>query len=125
MIFPTGLTGPRLFPAFLAVGHARFKEFSIKKQKKIDVKRAQLTARDAKFRHVLTEAKAAKRANDHGNAKRKANTFLVRYLGVPLCGLNNIRSEADYQARSHNLSRQVLALIDHLLVQYPVPLFLY
>jgi hypothetical protein len=44
---------------------------------------------------------------------------------LPLDGTDAIRPESHFRARSYNLSRQVLALIDHLYVRYPVPLFLY
>jgi hypothetical protein len=57
--------------------------------------------------------------------KRRGNADLARYLAMPLDDWDTIRPEDQFRARSYNLSRQVLALIDHLYVRYPVPLFLY
>jgi hypothetical protein len=46
-------------------------------------------------------------------------------LGLPLSSCHAIRPEEAFRARSYNLARQVLGLVDHLFVRYPVPGFLY
>lgn len=46
-------------------------------------------------------------------------------MAVPLDSPWVLRPEGEYRARTYNRGRQVLGLIDHLFVRYPVPLFLY
>lgn len=49
----------------------------------------------------------------------------MRYVSLPLTSSLAVRSEEAFRARSYNLARQVLGLVDHLFVRYPVPAFLY
>jgi len=74
---------------------------------------------------VLVKAKDLERAHDDGHIKRRTNDFLARYIALSLTSADAIRPESDYRSRSYNRARQVLSLIDHLFVKYPVPLFLY
>jgi hypothetical protein len=92
---------------------------------RLRVLKAQDEEREIKLQQALAKAKAAERAADNGATKRKSNDLLGRYLSVPLYGCNAIRSESEFQARTYNEGRQVLGLINHLFVKYPVPLFLY
>lgn len=118
-------SGYRYLRRSLPSACARIKEIAISKQKKIDIRRAKRAEQDLQFRNALVKAKAQQRKHQETRVKRKPNGFLVRYLGIPLCSNTHIRSEADYRAKSYNLSRQVTGLVDHLIVRYPVPLFLY
>lgn len=87
--------------------------------------RARWDEAEAKFRKTLSAAKSAQRAHEFGPQKRRSNEFLAQFLSIPLGSYHALRSSEQYRAKSYNLSRQVLALIDHIFVRYRVPLFLY
>jgi hypothetical protein len=77
------------------------------------------------LRQVLQTAKRKARAEAPAGPKRRPADELAPYLAVPLHNTNTLREPDHFQARSYNLSRQVLTLIDYLFVRYPVPVFLY
>lgn len=97
----------------------------IKTLKPLQIKKVRQLAQDAQIQTALLKAKQAERANDHGPTKRRTSEFLGRYIAVSLHSADALRDEAAYRARSYNAAKQVLALIDHVFVDYPVPLFLY
>lgn len=97
----------------------------IKTQTRLQLKKAQQAERDIRLQRVLASVKSTERSNDDGNTKRRSNDFLARYIAPSIYGAHVVRPESLYRARSYNRARQVLSLIDHLFVKYPVPLFLY
>lgn len=97
----------------------------MKRQSPLALKRAEKERQDAKLRAALDRAKRKEKQAYTGQIKRKTNAHLSRYLELSLESRDAIRPESEFAARSYNLSRQVLTLIDHLYVRYPVPRFLY
>ncbi|MGV3615608.1 MAG: hypothetical protein ACO1SV_09770 [Fimbriimonas sp.] len=79
----------------------------------------------AELQKVLVKVKQAARANDTGPTKRRGNDVLVRYLALALDNPATLRPAEAYRAKSYNLRRQVIQLVDHLYIRYRVPLFLY
>lgn len=114
---------PPVCRTFLAVGLGRIQGNRIKPKSPLQLKKALQSERDARLQHELAQAKQAERAADIGPTKRRANDFLAQY--VTGARLDALRSEDGYRAKTYNLSRQILGLVDHLFVRYPVPLFLY
>ena len=57
--------------------------------------------------------------------KKKPAEHLLPYLLHGELGAYQIRDVGSYKPRSYNLDKQVVALINHLFVRYPVPYFLY
>lgn len=98
---------------------------TIKKQTPLELRQAERALKEARLRAALDRAKKSAKASDTGQEKRKTNAYLSRYLELSLVSTHRIRDEEAYTAKSYNLSKQVLGLIDHLYVRYPVPLFLY
>lgn len=68
---------------------------------------------------ALAEVKREKRRK-----KKSAGELLARLSLKGMYG-SVLRPADTYIPRSHNLDRQIMGLIDHLFVQYPVPPFLY
>ncbi len=95
------------------------------KQTPLQAQRAYRREANCLLEAALDRAKKAQRANNHGKTKRRENSFLARYLAVPLDTPQAIRPGSGYQARHYNRGKQVLGLIDHLFARYPVPTFLY
>lgn len=91
----------------------------------LQAKRHQEAARDAQIQKALAAARQEERKADHGPTKRRENEYLARYIGLPLHTRLAIRFAGQHQAKSYNLSRQVIGLIDHLFVRYRPPHFLY
>lgn len=77
------------------------------------------------FKKALRDSKLQQKADDIGTEKRKEAKFLAKYLNVSLNDYRIIRQPSDYHTNSYNLGRQIIGLIDHLFVRYPVPAFLY
>ncbi len=50
---------------------------------------------------------------------------LAGYIGMSTTSQYALRSDSLFRTRTYNLSRQVVELIDHCFVKYPVPVFLY
>lgn len=96
-----------------------------KKKTKTQIQKEELELKLAAVRRALTRAKDREKADHTGPKKRKDIIFLARYLGVPLASQNAIRARSEFTAKSYNLGRQVVALIDHVFVRYPTPMFLY
>jgi hypothetical protein len=96
-----------------------------KKQTEIQLKKANEAIKLAALQRALDKAKKANRATNQGGQKRKDAWFLSQFVAVPLGGNNAVRQRADFAAKSYNLGRQVIGLIDHMFVKYPVPTFLY
>lgn len=77
------------------------------------------------MRNALASAKREERANASDPVKRPPVEQLARFIAEPLISSRRIRSADEYRTRTYNQSRQIMGLIDHLFVRYPVPLFLY
>ena len=93
---------------------------------KLQEKKKQEQVNEAKILHALScRKKALAEAKRLKKQKKKTVHELVALL--PLKGLWTYarQSACTYVPRSHNLDKQLYGLIDHLFVQYPVPLFLY
>lgn len=97
----------------------------MKKKSQIALRHERIERQDAQIQAALSRAKRKEKQADDGPMKRKPNAHLSRYLELSLESRHRIRDEEGYTAKSYNLSRQVLGLIDHLYVRYPVPKFLY
>jgi|GEM_PF-6221712 len=98
---------------------------SIKVPTRLKELKAHQVTREARLLDALTKAKMAEQKGDDGRRKRKPNSFLARYVVASLRGADTIRLADGYSAKSYNRSRQVLGLLNHVFVKYPVPLFLY
>lgn len=57
--------------------------------------------------------------------KRKSVDDLLPLLAIGDIRGHTLRDAQDYVSRSYNLDRQIIGLLNHLFVQYPVPAFLY
>ncbi|MBC8065548.1 MAG: PcfJ domain-containing protein [Chlorobia bacterium] len=99
------------------MGKKKKTEFQLRKEKQAEKDRA--------YQRTLARVKTKLGESELTGSKRKDVDFLRRYLQIPLGGRFARRSHAAYHGRSYNLRKQALALIDHVFVLYPVPLFLY
>lgn len=93
---------------------------------KLQEKKKQAEQNEARILHALTCRKKAladaKRLKKH---KKKTVIELVALLSLKGLWTYARQSACTYVPRSHNLDKQLTGLINHLFVQYPVPLFLY
>lgn len=95
-----------------------------KKQKlslKLDQKVRQLRALEA----ALSKARKVEKSARYYGPKRKCAEELSKYLSVPLLSYKRIRDAEAFSTKSYNYGQQVLDLVHHLFVKYPVPEFLY
>lgn len=96
-----------------------------KKKTTTEIRHETEAAKIAQCLKALTLAKASQKRTQTGTKKRKDTEWLGQFLSMPLRTYHAIREPDDYIARSYNIGRQVIGLIDHLFVQYQPPHFLY
>lgn len=93
---------------------------------KLQEKKKQEQVAEAKILHALScRKKALAEAKRFKKQKKKTVEELVALLSLQGLWTYALRSATTYVPRSHNLDKQLYGLINHLFVQYPVPLFLY
>lgn len=80
---------------------------------------------EAKIQHALTCRKKALAEIKRLNKKKKTVAELLARLSLKGLLFQSLRTADTYVPRSCNLDKQLYGLINHLFVQYPVPLFLY
>lgn len=96
-----------------------------KQKTRIQLKKDEELAKLLAIGQALSAAKKQEKAAFTGRQKRKGTDQLRPYIGVGLGNLRAIRYAEDYVAKSYNLGRQVIGLVDHVFVRYRTPLFLY
>jgi hypothetical protein len=69
--------------------------------------------------------KQLQQERDEKQQKKKPAEHLLPYLLYRELKPHQIRDMGDYRPRSYNLDKQIVDLINHLFVRYPVPYFLY
>lgn len=95
------------------------------KQKKLQLKLEQRERKDAILRATLARAKQIDRQSVRKGPRRQPVDALQRYLAVPVDDTRCLREAAEFRTRRYSLEHQVMELIQHLFVRYPVPEFLY
>ena len=96
-----------------------------KKKTESQIKKEKQESQNLACKLALKNAKEARRATDTGNKKRKSGSELKGYLAQFARFRRGIRRADSYGPKSYNLGRQIVGLIDHMYVVYPVPSFLY
>lgn len=97
----------------------------MKQRTPLQLKKEREAEATARYSLALAKARAAERENDLGRRKRKDEVCLLQFLNDGARNRDVIRRSETFQARTYNLGRQVLSLIDHRFVQYQTPFFLY
>ncbi len=83
--------------------------------------------KEAEYEAKLAETlkKANKSVVKDTGAKRKDSLELLKYLDLKGMSGYMRNNPSDYRAKSYNLAKQIIGLIDFLFVKYRVPLFMY
>lgn len=95
------------------------------KQKKLQLKLEQRERKDAILRATLARAKKNEQLKARKGPRRQSIDALQRYLAVPIDDARCLREASDFRTRRYALEHQVMELVQHLFVRYPVPEFLY
>lgn len=74
---------------------------------------------------ALKARKQEVRSMQTSNVKRKPISELARYVAEPISKISRVNEGEAFLCRHYNLKKQIVALIDHILVRYRPPLFLY
>lgn len=88
----------------------------------LQIKKAKQAQHEARLQAALIAARATAVQD---SKKRKSADELAKFLAVPIHSYESVRDVRSYLVRSYNLERQIVALVDHVFVSYPVPRFLY
>ncbi|HRI44888.1 MAG TPA: PcfJ domain-containing protein [Fimbriimonadaceae bacterium] len=96
-----------------------------KKATPLQKKKQSEEVRERKIAQALKDARRAERKAYLGPKKRKEIEVLRRFLALPTRSYHAIRDVDEFQTKVYAMGKQVLALVDHLFVRYPVPAFLY
>lgn len=97
----------------------------MKKQTQYQLKKQAEALKEIRLAEALAKHKVTARAQKLKGSKRKDVAELARFVALPLNASVALRDAEAFVAKSHNLGKQVQALVDHVFVAYPVPLFLY
>src|SRR5579871_7037070 len=98
----------------------QFPALTLKERKK------QEESREKQIQQVFASRnKALENSKREKQQKKKSVGELFGLLNF--CGIEGaaLRPANTYQSKSHNLDRQVMGLLNHMFVRYPVPAFLY
>lgn len=96
-----------------------------KRQTAFQAKKAWQEKQDAELLRALQKVKTHARSHPAPRTKRLPTDALRVYILPSAYSGPALRDPKTFRSRSYDQGRQVLALIDHLFVRYPVPLFLY
>jgi hypothetical protein len=91
----------------------------------LQIRRQKKEALEAQIEKAFAAARREERKTERVRVKRRENDFLCRYLSLSTRHPSALRRADSHRAKSYNLSKQVLGLIDHVFVRYRPPLFLY
>jgi len=82
--------------------------------------------REAKILHALVcRKKSLAEAKRENRRKKKSITDLLPRLALKGISAYILRPAETYIPKSHNLDKQIIGLLNHLFVRYPVPYFMY
>lgn len=95
------------------------------KKSDIQLKKEKEAIQIEAYQKTLTKVKTKLSEAEIPGSKQKGVDFLRRYLEVPLGSRYARRSYKSFRGRSYNITKQAMALVDHMFVLFPVPLFLY
>jgi len=96
-----------------------------KRKSKIQIRYESREQQNQSIADALAKRKIQEKENFKGNKKRKEIIFLSKYLYPSIYTSRALRCYSEHRVKSYEESKQVLHLIKHLFVTYPVPLFLY
>jgi len=97
----------------------------MKRLTKIELRKQNEQKRDLAIKAAFAASNEAAKANPRPMSKRLATDALQRYLPAIDWSEQVVRTDGSYEARSYNKGRQLIDLIAHRYVRYPLPIFLY